>query len=84
MGVWLYIGFLINIEVTMARYYVNKNQQANGDHEVHKLGCSRMPLEHNRHYLGDFASCSPAVQAAKKVYFKSNGCFYCSNSCHTS
>lgn len=27
----------------MARYYVNNNAQANGDHEVHELGCTFMP-----------------------------------------
>ncbi len=27
----------------MANYYVNKNAQANGDHEVHKSGCSWIP-----------------------------------------
>ncbi|GLO60944.1 hypothetical protein MACH09_14520 [Vibrio sp. MACH09] len=68
----------------MARYYVNKNSQANGDHEVHKQGCSHMPLEHNRLYLGDFVGCTPAVKEAKKTYPKANGCFYCSITCHTS
>lgn len=68
----------------MHRYYVNKNTQVNGDHEVHKAGCTFMPLDHNRLYLGTFVSCRGAVQEAKKQYLKSNGCFYCSNGCHTS
>jgi hypothetical protein len=68
----------------MARYYVNKNAQDNGDHEVHKHGCSFMPEEHNRKYLGEFTSCGPAVREAKKTYPQSNGCYYCSNECHTS
>lgn len=67
----------------MARYYVNKNAQSNGDHEVHKSGCSYMPEEHNRIYLGDFTSCHGAVSEAKKRYPKSNGCYYCSRDCHT-
>ncbi|ENP7383869.1 hypothetical protein ACEC18_004484 [Vibrio parahaemolyticus] len=67
----------------MARYYVNKNAQANGDHEVHKQGCAWMPDEANRLYLGDFATCRSAVTEAKKTYPKSNGCFYCSKECHT-
>ncbi|GLO60938.1 hypothetical protein MACH09_14460 [Vibrio sp. MACH09] len=54
----------------MARYYVNKNSQANGDHEVHKQGCSHMPLEHNRLYLGDFVGCTPAVKEAKKLILR--------------
>lgn len=67
----------------MARYYVNKNAQENGDHEVHSSACSFLPEAENRHYLGDFTSCGPAVTEAKKSYKKSNGCYYCSKSCHT-
>ena len=67
----------------MAIYYVNKNAQANGDHEVHKSGCSHMPSPENKKYLGDFPSCYGAVREAKKTYPKSNGCYYCSNACHT-
>jgi len=68
----------------MALFYVNSNQQANGDHEVHKEGCSFMPTPTNRIYLGIFESCEPAVREAKKYYSRSNGCYYCSNQCHTS
>lgn len=68
----------------MAKYYVNKNAQNNGDHEVHKLGCSYMPKPENRMYLGDFNNCKDAVKESKKTYSKSNGCYYCSNECHTS
>jgi len=67
----------------MADYYVNSNQQANGDHEVHKSGCSYMPHENNRIYLGNFSNCYEAVREAKKRYINSNGCYYCSNECHT-
>lgn len=68
----------------MARYYVNKNSQSNGDHEVHKEGCSYMPDPENRLYLDNFTNCKDAVKEAKKTYTKSNGCYYCSNECHTS
>ena len=68
----------------MAIYYVNKNAQDNGDHVVHKTGCMRMPDPKNRLYLGDFASCHGAVREAKKTYKQSDGCYYCSNECHTS
>jgi len=67
----------------MANYYVNKKAQANGDHEVHAYGCSRLPEPENRIYLGEFASCKGAVTEAKHTYSQSNGCFYCSNACHT-
>ena len=47
----------------MARYYVNKNGQPNGDHEVHTTGCSRLPDAVNRIYLGAFI---PAHQRLQK------------------
>jgi hypothetical protein len=68
----------------MSRYYVNKNAQANGDHEVHTTGCSFMPNPENRIYLGDFSTCSPAVIEAKNHYAKADGCYHCSRACHTS
>lgn len=67
----------------MARYYVNKNAQDNGDHEVHVPTCSFFPEEANRLYLGEFSSCHGAVAKAKETYPQSNGCYYCSNPCHT-
>ncbi len=65
----------------MANYYVNDNAQPNGDHEVHKQGCNWMPS--NRTYLGDHASCTTAVFAAKQIYGRANGCYFCSRECHT-
>lgn len=65
----------------MAAYYVNNVAQSNGDHEVHVSGCGFMPS--NKKYLGDFLSCGPAVIEAKKTYWKSNGCAWCCNPCHT-
>jgi hypothetical protein len=68
----------------MARYYVNKNAQSNGDHEVHKQDCTYLPLLENRTHLGDFASCAPAVSEARKHYRQVNGCRFCAKPCHTS
>ena len=67
----------------MARYYVNKNAQSNGDHEVHRTGCQWLPQAENRIYLGDFNSCHSAVIAARAHYQQVNGCHFCSNECHT-
>lgn len=66
------------------KYYVNSNAQDNGDHEVHKEICNRLPKAENRIYLGDYQLCAPAVEKAKLLYSQSNGCFYCSFECHTS
>lgn len=68
----------------MAKYYVNKNAQPNGDHEVHKEGCSYLPSPLNREFLGDYSNCSDAVARAKINYSQANGCYYCSSACHTS
>ena len=67
----------------MANYYVNKNQQTNGDHEVHTTGCSWLSKVENRIYLGDFFSCGPAVTQARQHYTQVNGCAHCSPLCHT-
>ena len=68
----------------MARYYVNKNAQSNGDHAVHKQDCSFLPLPENRIYRGDFAYCTSAVTEARKHYHQVNGCYFCAKPCHTS
>ncbi|CAM4040721.1 hypothetical protein FLSI110296_10545 [Flavobacterium sinopsychrotolerans] len=67
----------------MIKFYVNKNAQPNGDHEVHTEDCSYLPNSDNRKYLGEYSNCKPAVAEAKKTYPKSNGCRKCSNQCHT-
>ncbi len=68
----------------MAIYYVNRIAQANGDHEIHKARCLHMPIEKNRLLLGDFYTCFEALRVAEKIYPNVNGCFFCSNECHTS
>lgn len=65
------------------KYYVNKNSQANGDHEVHTKDCQFLPNSENRKDLGEFSNCNDAVKEAKKTYTQVNGCYYCCNSCHT-
>lgn len=64
-------------------YYVNKNSQSNGDHEVHTSNCFRLPNVENRMYLGIFYNCNDAVNVARKYYPTANGCYYCSLVCHT-
>ena len=67
----------------MARYYVNRDSQPNGDHEVHTVNCSHPPLPTNRLDLGEHPNCQSAVREAKRTYVKSNGCYYCCRECHT-
>jgi hypothetical protein len=68
----------------MRVYYVNKYPQPNGDHEVHKDGCTFMPRHEHRLFLGSHDNCHDAVKESKKKHFnQSNGCFSCSYECHT-
>jgi hypothetical protein len=67
----------------MDTYYVNDNAQSNGDHEVHKEGCSYLPAPSNRTYLGLFSGCASAVTKAREHYNQVNGCYYCARACHT-
>lgn len=67
----------------MDKYYVNKQPQENGDHEVHDANCLRLPRAVNLQYLGEFSYCAAAVIESKQYFSQSNGCYYCSRICHT-
>lgn len=70
----------------MPYYCVNKNEQANGDHEVHQTTpsvCHHLPEPSNRLALGEHATCHGAVREAKKTYAKADGCYYCCPDCNT-
>lgn len=68
----------------MPNYYVNRNAQENGDHEVHDAaGCPYPPNVENRLDLGWHADCHAAVREAKRHYQQSNGCYWCCRECHT-
>ena len=51
---------------TIARYFVNRDVDVSGDHEVHAAGCRRLPGMKHRIYFGTFVPCRAAVQEAKK------------------
>ena len=67
----------------MDDYYVNDNAQNNGDHEVHKEGCSFLALVTDKTYLGKFSNCRDAVRKAKEIYPTADGCKHCIPECHT-
>jgi len=66
----------------MPVYYVNRNAQPTGEHEVHKEGCYRMPELQNRIYLRYFLNANDAVREARKYFNKVDGCYYCSPEAH--
>jgi hypothetical protein len=69
----------------MPTYCVNRNAQANGDHEVHDVTANRwcLPAVSNRVDLGYHSDCTGAVRQAKWHYPQANGCANCTPSCHT-
>ncbi len=67
----------------MGNYYVNKNAQSTGEHEVHTDGCPHPPNIKNRVSIGLFKTCQGAIRQAKTVYANVDGCAYCCPKCHT-
>jgi len=66
----------------MAVYYINRNAQPSGEHEVHTSECTFLPSPENRILLGAFYSCQNAIIEARKYYPNVDGCFYCCLPCH--
>jgi len=66
----------------MSLYYVNKNAQDSGEHEVHKESCEYLPTEDNLLFLGDFPTCAEALREARKHYPNVDGCYYCCFPCN--
>jgi hypothetical protein len=65
------------------RYYVNLNEEPSSDHDVHTAACSSLPLPEHRLFVGDFDTCGPAIDAARKYFATAKGCARCSSSCNT-
>ncbi len=71
----------------MPKYIVNRIAQPTGEHEVHRDDgtCNYLPTLMNRIDLGFHYTCQDAIAHAKRL-FPSNqfdGCYWCSNTCHT-
>ncbi len=64
-------------------YIVDKTENKNGKHEVHKTSCNFLPDVENRTSLGIFENCNEAIGKAKEFYDNVDGCFYCCKKCHT-
>ena len=64
-------------EVIMHTFYVNKNAQTNGDHEIHRLGCRLLPKKEDRVSIGFFDNCQEALEEALKTDPKAKSCPTC-------
>lgn len=59
------------------KYYVNKNAQPTGEHEIHIPGCKTFPEADNAKYLGDFYFYESAKREANKYYLFVDACKNC-------
>lgn len=68
----------------MPSYYVNRQPQSTGEHEVHEHNCPHGAAATNRADLGFHTSCHTAVTAAGLAGFKNvDGCGHCCAACNT-
>jgi hypothetical protein len=61
--------------MSMSHYFVNNHALENGNHEVHALGCKRMPSD--KAYLGNFEYVAEAMIEARKDFWQSSTCKSC-------
>ena len=70
----------------MTLFYINRNAQEDGYHEVHNgsITCSHPPLPENRINLGYYDTCAAAIADARRVNpgLLIDGCYYCTD-CNT-
>jgi len=66
----------------VAYYYVDKETQPTGEHDVHRSDCLWLLTE--RIFLGDCSSCAEAIKNAKEYFNSIDGCRHCSIECHKS
>lgn len=69
--------------MSYCHYYINKNAQSSGEHEIHKRDCAWLPENQNCQYLGYFDSFIEAKKEALKYFKNIDGCFYCCKTDHT-
>jgi hypothetical protein len=67
----------------MDYYYISKKTQFNGEHEIHKLSCYRLPAEGDRILLGYLNSGKEAMKKGLELFPKVNACFNCCNEYHS-
>jgi hypothetical protein len=64
----------------MSHYFIDNHAADGGSHEVHALGCKRMPTD--KRYLGNFYQVGEALMEARKEFWQSNGCDACAREPH--
>lgn len=69
----------------MADFYINKNEQKTGEHEVHKNGCLYLLLMTSKEYLGSHTSSHSAILKVMSLHplWIIDGCATCCPESHT-
>lgn len=62
----------------MNYYYINREADMEGFHQVHKRGCVRIPAKLK--FLGEFGTCEAALVEAEAFYSKVSCCSACTES----
>ena len=63
----------------MAEFYVEIIAQSNGEHLVHKSGCSFLPAKEAIQYVGSISNFDSALKKANQTFRQVNGCSHCAN-----
>ncbi|MBE8182386.1 MAG: hypothetical protein HAW61_02540 [Candidatus Portiera sp.] len=73
------------MNITPREYFINRNRQKTGEHEIHVKECKTFPEPQNAIPLGVYNICSAAKEAAKRAYpnWEVDGCKNCLRECHT-
>jgi hypothetical protein len=59
----------------MSHFFINNHAADDGNHQVHRLGCKRMPTD--KAYLGNFENTGEALMEARKDFWHSATCEHC-------
>lgn len=59
----------------MSHYFIDNHAADDGSHEVHAVGCKKMPMD--KAYLGNFDQVDAALIEARKEFWQSRGCEAC-------
>lgn len=64
----------------MSHYFIDNHANEEGSHEVHKVGCRKLPMD--KRYLGNFQEIDDAMMEARKEFWSSSSCERCMRDDH--
>ena len=67
----------------MYSYFISKEKNGAGKHELHASVCYKLPDPGKRIYIGEFEDCVQAMRLAESMIRSMDGCPLCSPRCHS-